>query len=226
MGIDTKKEVKVQEFKEEKITKSHHLETYREVRKGSRQNGFEEIDTKIEEIIEKCNALASLENGEGNNTNTEPENTGIVTEVESRKASIEIEVKHESEPITEQEPKPKEKAVKFESEVKIVEVENAGDTVIVAERKEPLPEDIPYTETVEIKPVEAVPPINIIPETPIQVRPEPMRIEQVEVKEEKPDALLGFRPVVFDPENIQKRGGEYYDTSNVYVQVSIFFLYI
>ncbi|KAJ8706796.1 hypothetical protein PYW07_012874 [Mythimna separata] len=233
VGIDTNKEerqknVKIQEYKEEKVTKSYQ-ETYsKEVRKGSRLNGLEEIDTNIEEIIEKCNALASLENNETNNTREEEsENTGIVTEVESRKASIEIEVKREPESIIEEEPKQNEKTVKFESEVKIVEVENGGDSIIVAERKDSIPEYTPYipqptTQPAEIQPVEVVPPpIQRIPETPVEVQPAPVRIENVETKEEKPDALLGFRPVVFDPENIQKRGGgggPFYDPSFAYIQ--------
>lgn len=189
------------------------------------QNGFTEIDTKIEEVIEKCNALASLEKSKANNVD-ESENTGIFSEVEekpSRKASIEIEINHENEPIIEEESKPKEKTVKFESNIKVVEVEHTGDTIIVAERKETLPDDIPQNVEATTR-TRSPPPVAVIPATPIEVKPAPVIIDQVEMKEEKPDPLLGFRPVVFDPENIQKRGAgeQNYDTSNVYIQVSIF----
>ncbi|CAH1642822.1 unnamed protein product [Spodoptera littoralis] len=56
VGIETKKEVKkevkVQEFKEEKISKSYKESyTSEEIIK----NGFDELDTKIEEMLEQCN---------------------------------------------------------------------------------------------------------------------------------------------------------------------------
>nr|XP_049695611.1 titin homolog isoform X1 [Helicoverpa armigera] len=221
VGIDTKKEVKTQEFKEEKITKSYKESYSKEVKTESIQNGFQEIDTKIDEIMEQCNALVSIADSETPKI-TENETQGIVTEVdekESRKQSVEIDVKIETEPSDE---KSKEKSVKFENEVKIVEVEIIDEKIPEVEKKESIRVDIPVekepapvaepvpiildpvppTPVVEKQPEELLQP-RVVPEVPVVQAP--VRIEE----EKKPDPLLGFRPVVFDPENLQRQTYQY-----------------
>uniref|UniRef100_A0A2A4K1Z5 PDZ domain-containing protein n=1 Tax=Heliothis virescens TaxID=7102 RepID=A0A2A4K1Z5_HELVI len=215
VGIDTKKEVKTQEYKEEKITKSYKESYTKEVKTESIQNGFQEIDTKIDEIMEQCNALVSITE----TPKAENETQGIVTEVdeiENRKQSVQIE----TEPIITNEEKPKEKAVKFENEVKIVEVENFDDKVADVEKKESIRVDIP----VAMDPVSVADPVPIIldpiPPTPVVEMKQPVMLQPTIVPEipviqkpvtepEKPDPLLGFRPVVFDPENLQRQVYQY-----------------
>ncbi|XP_063899230.1 titin [Helicoverpa armigera] len=231
VGIDTKKEVKTQEFKEEKITKSYKESYTKEVKTESIQNGFQEIDTKIDEIMEQCNALVSIADSETPKI-IENETQGIVTEVdekESRKQSVEIDVKIETEPIITSEDKSKEKSVKFENEVKIVEVEIIDEKIPEVEKKESIRVDVPVEKEpvpVAAAPVPVAEPVPIIldpvPPTPVvekqpeeliqpRVAPEvpvvqaPVRTEE----EKKPDPLLGFRPVVFDPENLQRQTYQY-----------------
>ncbi|KAH9635906.1 hypothetical protein HF086_002466 [Spodoptera exigua] len=109
---EVKKEVKIQEFKEEKVSKSYQESyTSEEIIK----NGFDEIDTKIEQMLEECNTM-SIEST--NKTDSQPENVGIVTEIDDIKTTrTSIEIEPQS---------PKENNAKAQEEttkVDIVEIE-------------------------------------------------------------------------------------------------------
>ncbi|XP_050556612.1 titin [Spodoptera frugiperda] len=208
VGIETKKEVKkevnIQEHKEEKITKSYQESyTSEEIIK----NGFNEIDTKIEEMIEQCNTMSIDTKADSSNH----ENEGIVTEIDetrTRRISIEIEPQNQENN--------KDQSIK----VDIVEIEthiqdNKGqngiaDTGVI----EPSSVIVKERETTTVDAIkEDITPVVEKTEIREEFKPEfaavEVKTESQELVEEKFDPLTRVRPVVFDPENIQRRGQDF-----------------
>ncbi|CAD0207099.1 unnamed protein product [Chrysodeixis includens] len=236
VGIDTKKEVKMQQFKEEKISKSYQESYSKEVKVETSTNGFQEIDTKIEEMIKNCDALAIEEAKESSNE--------VKKEREERIIPVEVSngIEETQTEKAETEQKVKEKAVKFNTEVKEIPITPAESFEMIlpapaVKEEVVIPEPTPVIEEVReiaapvVKEVErrevaatvvteevkreveapVVPQIRqVLPPVAAEVKevvaPVVTAEKRVEKEEERPDPLLGFRPVVFDPEAIPKRG--------------------
>lgn len=234
VGIDTKKEVKTEQYKEEKISKSYQESYHKEVKVETSSNGFKEIDTKIEEMLQNCNALA-VEEAKDTSKEAKIEREEKIIPVEVERESAEIKTKE----TIENDSKVKEKAVKFDSEVKEIPItpihsfeavlpapvvkEEVKETLVLAEPTPVIeePKEVaPIVKEEEIRKV--IPPVEeaerreVLPQVVKEVGRTEVAEKRVEKEEEKPDPLLGFRPVVFDPEAIPKRG------TFTAVQVSIF----
>ncbi|KAF9417234.1 hypothetical protein HW555_005636 [Spodoptera exigua] len=205
---EVKKEVKIQEFKEEKVSKSYQESyTSEEIK-----NGFDEIDTKIEQMLEECNTM-SIEST--NKTDSPSENVGIVTEIDDIKTtriSIEIEPQSPKEnnakaqedttkvDIVEIETKVQENNVEYDNkgaevaESTFIIVKDEDSTTLNAAKEDTTLQE----EKIEIK-EEFKPEFNAVE----------FKTEPTAVVEERIDPLTRVRPVVFDPENIQRRGQEF-----------------
>ncbi|XP_022832044.1 calponin homology domain-containing protein DDB_G0272472-like isoform X2 [Spodoptera litura] len=209
VGIETKKEVKkevkVQEFKEEKISKSYKESyTSEEIIK----NGFDDLDTKIEEMLEQCNTMTVENKTDSDN----PENEGIVTEIEETKTRrISIEIESQS---------PKENNKEDTIKVDIVEIETHAHDY--KEENAKADTEVVETSTVIVKEKESSAVDTLKEDTSVvadktemkeELKPEftavELKTESTEVVEEKIDPLTRVRPVVFDPENIQRRGQDF-----------------
>lgn len=202
VGIDTKKEVTVQKHKEEKVTKSYQESYSKEVNMESKQNGFAEIESQIENIIEQCNALDTIDNGNSQETDTKME-ASKEFKVEIKQESI------EAEPIpiqTETEVKRKsvEKTVQFENDIKeegkAVAVVNVNDQRTAIQTMERVADAAPVNvkQSVDMSAEKLARRHARTPELKVE------RMKSVDESTEKSDALLGFRPVVFEPETIPK----------------------
>ncbi|XP_026724496.1 titin-like isoform X3 [Trichoplusia ni] len=223
VGIDTKKEVKTEQYKEEKISKSYQESYHKEMKVETSSNGFKEIDTKIEEMLQNCNALA-IEEAKDTSKEAKTEREEKIIPVEVERESAEIKIKE----TIENDSKVKEKAVKFDSEVKEIPItpidsfevvppapvvkEEVKENVVLAEPTPIIeePKEAPIIKEEEIRKV--IPPVvteaerrEVLPHVVKEVGRTEVE-KRVEKEEEKPDPLLGFRPVVFDPEAIPKRG--------------------
>lgn len=189
VGIETKKDIKVTEFTEETSMKSYQERYSKQTVTEAKANGFEESKTAIEEIVEKCETATD---------NTEK---AIITEAETI-GKKETDIQNQSSEIE----SVKEIVVKIEPQKIIEERVEVKRTTNTAEVKENGINNSGIS--LECTDVSQ----NNVTENKEEV------IEGKLVEENNKDPMAGFRPVMFDPESIQKRS-----VPHCRMQVSIVF---
>lgn len=189
VGIETKKDIKVTEFTEETSMKSYQERYSKQTVTEAKANGFEESKTAIEEIVEKCETATD---------NTEK---AIITEAETI-GKKETDIQNKSSEIE----SVKEVVVKIEPQKIMEERVEVKRTTNTAEVKENGINNSGIS--MECTDVSQ----NNVTENKEEV------IEGKFVEENNKDPMAGFRPVMFDPESIQKRSVPHFR-----VQVSIVF---
>ncbi|CAB3252217.1 unnamed protein product [Arctia plantaginis] len=184
VGIETKKKVKIAEFKEDTYTKSYQESYGEETFKEAKGNSFEESNTSIKEIVEKSETA---------NDNTETSVAIEITEEETTE-KMKTDIQNQSS----ENESVKEIDVNIEQETKPEEI---IDERIEVKRTT----NITEVKKNEIKNSEvSMESVNDSQNTVIESEKEVTEVKLVE-EDNKKDPMTGFRPVVFDPESIQKR---------------------